>query len=145
MAGAFVVCKELSEYACAPTVTIRSKVGPWDSLMARIVISLAQCKFIRDAVRFGIAARSAAVMTPGRCAKTLSYSFYPLSWPSRVCHQIKLSLITDIIESKILSKSTYRLISDTPLSRHRQPKSYKLLLNYPSLLEQASLLLYVVH
>lgn len=49
----------------APVVPIKSKVGAGDSLVAGTVLSLARGNELRDAVRFGVAAGAAAVMTPG--------------------------------------------------------------------------------
>lgn len=49
----------------APTVKIRSKVGAGDSMVAGIVLALSQGMPIVDAVHFGVAAGSAAVMTEG--------------------------------------------------------------------------------
>ena len=49
----------------APLVPIKSKVGAGDSMVAGMVLSLAQGKEVGDAVRFGVAAGTAAVMTPG--------------------------------------------------------------------------------
>lgn len=48
-----------------PVVPIRSKVGAGDSMVGGIVLALALGRDLRDAMRFGIAAGSAAVMTPG--------------------------------------------------------------------------------
>lgn len=48
-----------------PVVPIRSKVGAGDSMVGGIVLALAQGRDLRDAMRYGIAAGSAAVMTPG--------------------------------------------------------------------------------
>jgi sugar/nucleoside kinase (ribokinase family) len=48
-----------------PTVPIRSKVGAGDSTVAGIVLGLARGLDLNDAVRFGVAAGAAAVMTPG--------------------------------------------------------------------------------
>jgi 6-phosphofructokinase 2 len=48
-----------------PLVPIKSKVGAGDSMVAGMVLSLARGKEVRDAVRFGVAAGAAAVMTPG--------------------------------------------------------------------------------
>jgi len=64
-AGALLVTKEGYEHLRAPTVPIKSKVGAGDSMVAGIVLSLAEGKSLRDAIRFGVAAGSAAVMTPG--------------------------------------------------------------------------------
>lgn len=48
-----------------PLVPIVSKVGAGDSMVAGIVLSLARGEEVLDAVRFGVAAGAAAVMTPG--------------------------------------------------------------------------------
>ena len=48
-----------------PLVPIKSKVGAGDSMVAGIVLSLARGNEVQDAVRFGVAAGAAAVMTPG--------------------------------------------------------------------------------
>ncbi|TLD40353.1 MAG: Tagatose-6-phosphate kinase [Candidatus Jettenia ecosi] len=64
-AGAFLVSKDGYESIRAPVVPIESKVGAGDSMVAGIVVSLAKGSSLQDAVRFGIAAGSAAVMTPG--------------------------------------------------------------------------------
>ena len=49
----------------APTVQIVSKIGAGDSMVAGIVLALVRGKSLENAVRFGIAAGAAAVMTPG--------------------------------------------------------------------------------
>lgn len=49
----------------APTVPIRSKVGAGDSTVGGIVAGLCRGMGVRDAVRFGVAAGAAAVMTEG--------------------------------------------------------------------------------
>ena len=64
-AGALMVTRERSERIRAPTVPIGSKVGAGDSMVAGIVLSLARGMSVREAVRFGVAAGAAAVMTPG--------------------------------------------------------------------------------
>lgn len=64
-AGAIVASKEGVQHIVPPTVPIISKVGAGDSMVAGIVLSLALDKSIKDSIRFGIAAGSAAVMTPG--------------------------------------------------------------------------------
>lgn len=64
-AGALLVTSETSERIRAPIVTIKSRVGAGDSMVAGIVLRLAQGHPIDVAVRYGIAAGSAAVMTPG--------------------------------------------------------------------------------
>jgi 6-phosphofructokinase 2 len=64
-AGVVLVTERHYENIRAPTVKVRSKVGAGDSTVAGIVLGLAQEKDIRDAVRLGVAAGSAAVMTEG--------------------------------------------------------------------------------
>lgn len=49
----------------APTVQIVSKIGAGDSMVAGIVLALVRGESLENAVRFGIAAGAAAVMTPG--------------------------------------------------------------------------------
>lgn len=49
----------------APIVPIRSKVGAGDSMVGGLALALAQGRSLLDAARFGVAAGSAAVMTPG--------------------------------------------------------------------------------
>jgi 6-phosphofructokinase 2 len=64
-AGALVVSEEFAEHILPPTVPIVSKVGAGDSMVAGIVLSLARGNPLRESVLFGVAAGSAAVMTPG--------------------------------------------------------------------------------
>ena len=64
-AGTLMVSQEGYEHIQPPTVPIVSKVGAGDSTVAGIVLSLARGNALRDAVRFGVAAGAAAVMTPG--------------------------------------------------------------------------------
>ncbi|HZV48120.1 MAG TPA: 1-phosphofructokinase family hexose kinase [Thermodesulfovibrionales bacterium] len=64
-AGILMVSQEGHEHIQPPTVPIVSKVGAGDSTVAGIVLSLARGNALRDAIRFGVAAGSAAVMTPG--------------------------------------------------------------------------------
>ncbi|NJK94683.1 MAG: 1-phosphofructokinase family hexose kinase [Bacteroidetes bacterium] len=63
--GALVVSEDFDEHIHPPTVPVISKVGAGDSMVAGIVLSLAQGKNLRDAVRYGIASGTAAVTTPG--------------------------------------------------------------------------------
>ena len=63
--GALMVSKNGCEHVRAPTVPIKSRVGAGDSMVAGIVLSLARGEPLREAVRFGVAAGAAAVMTPG--------------------------------------------------------------------------------
>jgi len=63
--GVMLVTETDCEHIPAPEVEVRSKVGAGDSTVAGIVLGLAQQKEIRDAVRLGVAAGSAAVITEG--------------------------------------------------------------------------------
>jgi 6-phosphofructokinase 2 len=63
--GALMVSKDVVENIVPPTVPIISKVGAGDSMVAGIVLSLSLDRPLKEAVRFGIAAGTAAVMTPG--------------------------------------------------------------------------------
>jgi 6-phosphofructokinase 2 len=64
-AGALLVTPDLQERIPSPTVPIRSKVGAGDSMVAGIVLGLVRRLPLSQAVRFGVAAGAAAVMTPG--------------------------------------------------------------------------------
>jgi 6-phosphofructokinase 2 len=64
-AGALFVWKDGHRHLRAPTVSIKSKVGAGDSMVAGIVLSLSRGFSLVDAVRFGVAAGAGAVMTPG--------------------------------------------------------------------------------
>ena len=64
-AGVVMVSEAGIERMQPPTVPIISKVGAGDSMVAGIVLSLSRGMSVREAVRFGVAAGSAAVMTPG--------------------------------------------------------------------------------
>ena len=64
-AGALAVSKDFAEHILSPTVPIVSKVGAGDSMVAGIALSLARGKPLRESILFGVAAGSAAVMTPG--------------------------------------------------------------------------------
>ncbi|GAB6057979.1 1-phosphofructokinase family hexose kinase [Desulfonatronum parangueonense] len=64
-AGALLVWKEGVFRTRAPNVPIKSKVGAGDSMVAGMVTALFRGWDMKDAVRFGVAAGAAAVMTPG--------------------------------------------------------------------------------
>ena len=64
-AGVVMVSEAGIERMQPPTVPIISKVGAGDSMVAGIVLSLSRGMSVREAARFGVAAGSAAVMTPG--------------------------------------------------------------------------------
>lgn len=63
--GALLVSREGTYRYQAPTVTIDSKVGAGDSMVAGIVYGLLNTDTVSDAVRYGVAAGTAAVTTPG--------------------------------------------------------------------------------
>ena len=64
-AGALAVWKGGRERIQSPTVPIKSRVGAGDSTVAGIVLALSRGQLLREALRFGVAAGAAAVMTPG--------------------------------------------------------------------------------
>lgn len=64
-AGALVASKEGCKLIRAPFAPIRSRVGAGDSMVGGIILTLAQGRSLEEAVQFGVAAGSAAVMTPG--------------------------------------------------------------------------------
>jgi len=63
--GAVLVDRNQSLTVRAPVVPIRSKVGAGDSTVAGLVLALSRGWSMAEAVRFGVAAGAAAVMTPG--------------------------------------------------------------------------------
>lgn len=69
--GALLVTEEKSEQLRTPTVAIRSKLGAGDSMVAGIVLKLAQGENVRDATLYGLAAGAATVNTEGTelCSK----------------------------------------------------------------------------
>ncbi|NLX05907.1 MAG: 1-phosphofructokinase family hexose kinase [Phycisphaerae bacterium] len=64
-AGVLYVGRDQRRRIRAPTVRIQSKVGAGDSTVAGVVLALARGMEMLEAVRFGVAAGSAAVMTAG--------------------------------------------------------------------------------
>ncbi len=64
-AGALMVTKDSSLHIRPPAVPIISKVGAGDSMVAGIVLHLSRGKPLKESVIFGVAAGTAAVMTPG--------------------------------------------------------------------------------
>jgi len=63
--GALVFTKDGEEHFKIPSVTTNSKIGAGDSMMGAVVFAMAKGKNAREAVRFGVAAGTAATMTPG--------------------------------------------------------------------------------
>lgn len=64
-AGVLFATADGTERIRSPLVPIVSKVGAGDSTVAGTVLSLARNRHLKEAVRFGVAAGAAAVMTPG--------------------------------------------------------------------------------
>ncbi len=64
-AGASLITATEYAHMRAPLVKIHSKVGAGDSMVGGIVMALAQGHDLITSVRYGIAAGTAAVMTPG--------------------------------------------------------------------------------
>ena len=64
-AGAILADQEGCWRLAAPSVPVASTVGAGDSMVAGIVLSLAQGKPLHEAVRYGMAAGAAALMLPG--------------------------------------------------------------------------------
>jgi 6-phosphofructokinase 2 len=63
--GALLVTKDMTEHIPTPTVHKKSVVGAGDSMVAGMAFSLAQGKSLREMIRHGVAAGTAATMTPG--------------------------------------------------------------------------------
>jgi len=63
--GVMLTTADDHQHLRSPTVKIRSKVGAGDSMVAGIVFALSTGRGILDAVRYGVAAGAAAVMTEG--------------------------------------------------------------------------------
>lgn len=63
--GAIVATAKSSQRILAPTVKVDSRVGAGDSMVAGIVLALTRGLSVEDAATFGVAAGTAAVMTPG--------------------------------------------------------------------------------
>lgn len=64
-AGAAMITEDEYAHMRAPLVPVQSKVGAGDSMVGGLVLSLARGNDLIDSVRYGIAAGTAAVMTPG--------------------------------------------------------------------------------
>ena len=76
--GALLVEPNGHKRLCSPVVPIQSKVGAGDSMVAGIAVGLARGYSIVDAARFGVAAGTSAVMTPGTelCSREDTESFF---------------------------------------------------------------------
>jgi len=77
-AGALLVTAEETLHVRSPTVPIESRVGAGDSMVGGLVLALSRGWPLPDAVRFGVAAGAAAVMTPGTelCRRTDTERLY---------------------------------------------------------------------
>ncbi len=64
-AGALLVTSDGISRFSAPTVSVSSRIGAGDSMIGGIVGALARGDSMVEAVRWGVAAGAAAVMTPG--------------------------------------------------------------------------------
>jgi 6-phosphofructokinase 2 len=73
-AGTLVATKDGGERLRSPSVPVKSKVGAGDSMIAGIVLSLARDLAPREAIRFGLAAGAAYVMSEGTqlCAREVT-------------------------------------------------------------------------
>jgi 6-phosphofructokinase 2 len=63
--GALLVTADDALRITAPTVPIRSRIGAGDSMVGGVALRLAAGDDLADAARYGVAAGTAAVMTPG--------------------------------------------------------------------------------
>lgn len=63
--GAMLVTRDRIDNIRAPTVQVNSKVGAGDSTVAGMILALSRGQSLVDAAYFGVAAGTAAVMTPG--------------------------------------------------------------------------------
>lgn len=70
--GALLVSREIVEHISAPKINKKSTVGAGDSMVAGMVLSLAQGKSLREMIRYGVACGTAATMNEGTelCKKT---------------------------------------------------------------------------
>lgn len=64
-AGTLYISKHKANHIYAPLVPINSRIGAGDSMVAGITLKLARDESIDQAIRYGVAAGTAAVMTPG--------------------------------------------------------------------------------
>tara|TARA_R110002020_G_scaffold254617_1_gene468334 strand:- start:12585 stop:13538 length:954 start_codon:yes stop_codon:yes gene_type:complete len=63
--GAMLVTKDILDYVVPPTVKMKSTVGAGDSMVAGIIFSISRRDKMEDAIKWGVAAGTAATITPG--------------------------------------------------------------------------------
>lgn len=81
--GALLVTADRAKHIHSPTVPIQSRVGAGDSMVGGLTLALARGQDLDTAVRFGVAAGAAAVMTPGTNLCTRSDTEYLFDEMSR--------------------------------------------------------------
>jgi 6-phosphofructokinase 2 len=76
--GAYLVTKDFSIKITPPSLTVKSTVGAGDSMVAGIVLSLANSKNLIEAVQYGVACGSAATINYGTqlCSKADADNIY---------------------------------------------------------------------
>jgi 6-phosphofructokinase 2 len=76
--GALLISRECVEHISAPKIHKKSTVGAGDSMVAGMVLSLAQGKSLREMIRYGVACGTAATMNEGTelCKKSDVDSLY---------------------------------------------------------------------
>jgi 6-phosphofructokinase 2 len=63
--GTFLITSDIVEHIHSPLVPINSRIGAGDCMVAGITLKLAKYKPIKEAIKYGVAAGTAAVITPG--------------------------------------------------------------------------------
>jgi 6-phosphofructokinase 2 len=63
--GSFLITRELAEHIHSPIVPINSRIGAGDCMLAGIIYKLSLEEDLEKAVKYGVAAGAAAVITPG--------------------------------------------------------------------------------
>ena len=84
-AGAMLVTKDLAVQIMPPAVKRKSTVGAGDSMVAGMVLSLAENKSLIETVQYGVASGTAATMNPG----------------TELCRKEDADYLYNIIRSKI--------------------------------------------
>jgi 6-phosphofructokinase 2 len=76
--GALLIGEDGPELISGPRVETVSSIGAGDSMVAGIVMKLAQDHPVREAIKFGVACGAAAAMTPGSelCRKEDAFKLY---------------------------------------------------------------------